>query len=102
MSVSGEVGNRKGQFMATYHSKNGRFSSAASAYSMSKEGDRYKVVRQHRRIGPSKKGKSKRQTAAEAVQRTNLARQKAALTGALTGPGWVNVNRVFEAVSGRL
>lgn len=85
---------------STYHSRNGRFSSSSSAHSVTKEGERYKVVRQHRRIGPLKKGKSPRQTAEEAVHRANIARQKAALTGALAGPGWINVKQVFEAATG--
>jgi hypothetical protein len=79
----------------SFHDKKGKFSSAASAHSVSKGGERFKVIRQHRRIGPSKK-KSPRQVAEEAIQRANVARQKAALTGALTGPGWITIEQVFE------
>jgi hypothetical protein len=79
----------------SYHDKKGKFSSASSAHSVSKGGHRYKVVRQHRRIGPSKR-KSPRQVAEDAIRQANVARQKAALTGALTGPGWISVKQVFE------
>jgi hypothetical protein len=82
----------------SYHGKDGKFSSAASAHTVSKGGERFKVVRQHRRIGPSKKAKSARQTAEDAIRRTTLARQKAALLGALSGPGWVNLHEALEAV----
>jgi len=79
----------------SYHAKDGKFSSAVSAHSVSKGGERFKVVRQHRRIGPSKK-RSKRRAAEDAVARSNLARQRAALTGALSGPGWIPVRQVVE------
>jgi hypothetical protein len=79
----------------SYHDKKGKFSSATGAHSVSKNGERFKVVRQHRRIGPSKR-KSKREAVEDAVRRSTVARQRAALTGALTGPGWINVRRVFE------
>ena len=81
----------------SYHGKDGKFSSAVSAHSVSRGGERFKVVRQHRRIGPAKKARSAKQTAEDAVRRAALARQKAALLGALTGPGWVNVHEVLEA-----
>ena len=80
----------------SYHGKDGKFSSATSAHTVSKGGERFKVVRQHRRIGPSKKAKSARQTAEDAVRRATIARQKAALVGALTGPGWVNLHEAME------
>jgi len=79
----------------SYHDQKGRFSSATSAHTVSKNGERFKVVRQHRRIGPSKR-KNKRQAVEDLVVRSNIARQKAALTGAFAGPGWININRVFE------
>jgi hypothetical protein len=36
--------------MISYHSKRGNFCSKASAHSVSKDGERFKVVRQYRRI----------------------------------------------------
>lgn len=79
----------------SYHGKDGKFSSSASAYTVSKNGERFKVVRQHRRIGPAKK-KNKRQAVEDIVRRSNLARQKAVLKGELSGPGWINVEGIFK------
>lgn len=38
--------------MTTYHGKNGKFCPPESARVVTKGGEQFKVVRQHRRIGP--------------------------------------------------
>jgi hypothetical protein len=79
----------------TYHGKDGKLSSAASATTATRGGERLKVVRQLRRMtrGPKKESVN---NGLRAVLRSNLAKAKASLTGALSAPGWVNVHDAFE------
>ena len=43
----------------THHTKDGKFCSPGSASTVTKDGERYKVVRQHRRMKPSGASKVK-------------------------------------------
>lgn len=79
----------------SHHDKKGRFTSKANAHTVSKGGERYKVVRQLRRMKP-KKRRSDRERATEALQRENRQLQRFALLGALSAPGWVNVHEAFD------
>ena len=75
----------------TYHGKKGKFCKRDSAHTVTKDGARYKVVRQHRRMAVSR-----RQKAEELVQRLSVAKQRAALTGALSAPGWINLHDIVD------
>jgi len=79
----------------TYHDKKGKFCDPDSAHLVTKGGDRYKVVRQHRRVGGSKKS-SQRETV-DPFRRVEFAKQRAAMLGKLAGPGWVNLSEGIAA-----
>lgn len=77
----------------SHHDKKGRFTSPDRAHTVSKEGERYKVVRQLRRMKPKKR--PARERATEAIMRERRQLQRFALIGALSGPGWVNLHEAF-------
>ena len=81
----------------TYHDGKGRFSSQFGAHTVTREGVRYKVVRQLRTI----KGKKEKAVEPEDVIETmERARAKASLAMVLSAsPGWVPVH---ELATGRL
>ncbi len=74
----------------TFHGKDGKFSNPDGAHSATRNGERLRIVRQLRKLhrGPKKEATDK---AMQIVLRSNLAKTKATLTGALTAPGWINV-----------
>lgn len=74
----------------TFHAKDGRFANQAGAATATRNGERLKVVRQLRRMSRAPKAEG-RDEGMRTVLRSNLAKTKAALTGALSGPGWINV-----------
>lgn len=78
--------------MATYHDKRGKFCPPESASLVNKGGDRFKVVRQHRRI---RKKRNPRDVAEDLVQQSNRRLQRLAMLGALTAPGFVNLSDVL-------
>ena len=72
----------------TYHDKDGRFCEKDAAKTVVKDGEPYKVVRQHRRMASRK---TRKRSANEMIQRSNRVRQRMAMLGELTAPGWINV-----------
>lgn len=76
----------------TYHGKDGRFASPASAVTANRNGERLRVVRQLRRLH---RAKGKTESVMKTVLRANLAKTKAALAGELSAPGFVNVGDVL-------
>lgn len=53
----------------THHNAQGKFCSAGSAATVTKDGERYQVVRQHRKLKPKSKVKSKKAKAAAEASR---------------------------------
>lgn len=74
----------------TFHGKKGRFSSASSAHTVTKNGERYKVVRQHRKMKPKSPGKSKKM-AKETIDLMVIARSKIGLVGLMDGVPYVSL-----------
>jgi hypothetical protein len=81
----------------TYHAKGGRFCKADSAKIVSRGGEKFKVVRQHHRVDDSGKivRKGRKGKAEEAIRRSNAARQRMALAGDLSAPGFLSVSEMF-------
>lgn len=79
----------------TFHGRDGKFASKASAASASRGGERLKVVRQLRRFHRAAPKKESREAAVQMLLRMNLARTKATLMGELTAPGFINVSEVL-------
>lgn len=86
----------------TYHDARGRFVTPMAAVTVSRDGERLKVVRQYRRMArrddakpepPSVPGLSPvhRGDVEKVVVRWAAGRSVAAMRGLLSGPGWVNV-----------
>lgn len=69
----------------THHGKGGKFCSPGSAMTVTKDGERYKVVRQHRRIKPRISAESE-----EMRTRGALALARASMRG------WTSVSDLFE------
>lgn len=90
-----EIAARAKAKRTTFHGRDGKFSAASSATTATRGGERLKVVRQLRRLtrGPKKEDSNK---ALRSVLRSNLAKAKASLTGALSAPGWINVSDAFD------
>lgn len=79
----------------SFHDKNGRFTTADQAHIVVKGGERYKVVRQLRRMKKIVR-KPPAERATEAIAKSRRELQRFALMGALSAPGFVNVHEAFE------
>ena len=83
----------------TFHAHDGKFCAKKHANTMSKDGERLKVIRQYKRVTGEvqlhgrRKAKPKRQ--AEAIRHANLARAKMAMMGDLSAPGFVTMGDVI-------
>jgi hypothetical protein len=85
----------------SYHGKSGKFSSKASAHTVSKGGERFKVVRQYRRIKGSSEqrvGKHQRKMKSheKVVEVVEAAKLRAARVRALLGRGHIPVQEMVE------
>ena len=83
----------------TYHGKKGRFCGSGAASSVTKNGERYKVVRQHRRMKPKSPGKSmakrsKKEMAKETVSHMATTRGKVKLLDHL-GKRYVSIKELL-------
>lgn len=56
----------------THHNAQGKFCSAGNAATVTKDGERYKVVRQHRKLKSKSKIKSKKAKEAAEASRTRV------------------------------
>ncbi len=86
----------------TYHASNGKFCPKKDACSMSKDGERYKVIKQYKRVTRGTAGdvqlhgrRRKRSRQAEAMRRSNLGKMKMAVSGELSAPGFVTMGSVL-------
>ncbi len=84
----------------TFHGKSGRFSSVGSAHSVTKGGERFKVVRQHRRMKPKNPGKtsvnqSKRKLTKETLARMVAAQGRGSLIDHL-GRSYVSIKELLD------
>ena len=78
----------------TYHGKSGRFTSQRSAYTVTKAGERFKMVRQLRRIGGKPEPVEEPEEAV--VDNVEEAKVKEALSTFLsTSPGWTPLHDVL-------
>lgn len=69
----------------TFHGKNGKFCRSDSANTVVKNGERYKVVRQHRKMKPRAK------SAAEALDHLDRVKSRVAMVSEMITPGWKRV-----------
>ena len=82
--------------MATYHGKSGRFTSQRSAHTVTKSGERFKMVRQLRRIGGKPEPVEEPEEAV--VDTVEEAKAKEALTAFLSAsPGWTSLHNIMGA-----
>jgi hypothetical protein len=86
----------------TYHGKSGKFCGRDNANIVTKDGDRYKVVRQHRRMKPKSPGvitktkKSKRQVATEMVRHMVAAQDRVeSVSMVMSGQRFVSLGDVL-------
>ena len=84
----------------TYHGKSGKFTSPSSAHTVTRGGERFRMVRQLRRIG----GKPKPDVEPEGddvADTVEAAKAKEDLASFLvTSPGWMPLHEVVEAAFG--
>lgn len=79
---------------ATYHTKSGKFCPKDQAATVSKNGERFKVVRQHRLIKPKSKGK-KRKVSEGLLDRVAVVKARAArVAGIVERRGWISLTDV--------
>lgn len=87
----------------SYHSKNGKFTTKAAAHTVSKGGERFKVVRQYRRIkgGGEQVATHQRKTQSheKVVEAIELAKARTAAVRGLLGRDHVPVVEAIEALS---
>lgn len=81
--------------MATYHGKNGRFTSQASAHTVTRGGERFKMVRQLRRIGGKAPEPSPEpeKDVVDTVEEAKVKETLAAFLGA--SPGWTPLHDIM-------
>lgn len=75
----------------TYHGGKGKFCAKDSAKIVTKDGERYKVVRQHRRM---KSGKVPREVAERVLRRVEVAKSRSAHLGSLLTQNWIPVTHL--------
>ena len=87
--------------MATFHAKNGRFTSRRSAHTVTRGGERFKMVRQLRRIGGKKPPEPEPEASDDVVDSVEEAKVKEAMAVFLSAsPGWTPLHNVMDAVFG--
>ncbi len=79
----------------THHSMSGQFCGAGSASTVTKDGERYKVVRQHRKMGGKKKCPKVADSVLAQVEAAQSKSAAARARGRLTG--WVSMHEVLNA-----
>lgn len=89
-----------GKSTTTFHGKKGRFCGSGSAHTVTKGGERFKVIRQHRRMKPKSPGKTKvkrsaRTVAKETVDRMALVRSKGSLIDHIDGRLYVSMKELL-------
>lgn len=88
---------------STYHGKDGRFTRSRSANTVTKEGERFKMVRQLRRIGPKPAPEAPPEDVEPEASTEEESEAARSLAGILTAsPGWTSMNDVTEAVFGKM
>lgn len=84
--------------MPTYHGRNGRFTSANSAHTVTKNGERFKMVRQLRRIG----GRPSVEPESDVIDNVEDAKAKEEMAMFLSSsPGWTPLCDVLDAAFDR-
>jgi len=82
----------------TFHAKNGRFTSQNSAHTVTRGGERFKMVRQLRRIGGRPPEPEPENDVVDTVEE---AKAKELVTSFLTvSPGWARLDDIVEGVFG--
>lgn len=88
----------------TNHGKDGKFCPPGSAVVVTKDGEKYKVVRQHRRMKPKSVGAAKvkrhpRRVKGSVAEATELVHERAAVALARARMrGWVPVREVIRGL----
>lgn len=86
--------------MATYHGKNGRFTSQNSAHTVTRGGERFKMVRQLRRIG-GKAPEPAPEPSKDVVDTVEEAKAKEAMAAFLSAsPGWTPLHDIVGVAFG--
>ena len=86
--------------MATYHAKNGRFTAQHSAHTVTRDGERFKMVRQLRRIG-GKTTEPEQEPANDVVDTVEEAKAKEVVTSFLcASPGWIPLHGIVDVAFG--
>lgn len=73
----------------TFHGKNGKFCRSDSANTVVKDGERYKVVRQHRKI------KQRPKSSAEALDHLDRVKGRVAMVSEMITPGRKLLHKVM-------
>lgn len=85
--------------MPTYHGRNGRFTSAGSAHTVTKDGERFRMVRQLRRIGG--KPEAPQEPEDDVLDTVEEAKAKQMMASFVTAaPGWKLLDDVVDAAFG--
>lgn len=83
---------------ATYHTKSGKFCPKDQAATVSKDGERFKVVRQHRRMKPKgKKAKAKKVSEGLLNKVAEVKARAARVAGIVERQGWIPMADVLGA-----
>jgi hypothetical protein len=87
--------------MATYyHGRNGRFTSAGAAHTVTKGGERFRMVRQLRRIGG--KPEAPQEPEDDVLDTVEEAKAKQLMASFVTAaPGWKLLDDVVDAAFGK-
>jgi len=86
--------------MTTYHGKSGRFTSQNTAHTVTRGGERFKMVRQLRRIG-GKAPEPASEPSKDVVDTVEEAKAKEVMALFLsTSPGWTSFHDVMGSVFG--
>jgi hypothetical protein len=84
--------------MATFHGKSGRFTSQQSAHTVTKAGERFKMVRQLRRIGGKAPAPEPTSDVVDTVEEAKVKEAMASFLGA--SPGWTQFHDIMGVAFG--
>jgi len=88
---------------STFHGKDGRFTRSRAAHTVTREGERFKMVRQLRRIGPRLAPEAPPEDVEPEAPTEEASEAARSLVGLLAAsPGWTSMHNVTEAVFGEM
>jgi hypothetical protein len=96
---------RKGRLdegRTTYHGRDGRFTRSRAAHTVTRGGERFKMVRQLRRIGPKAAPEPPEDAPEDEAPTEEEVEARRSLNSLLSAsPGWTSLNNVTEAIFGK-